>query len=139
MLVSSFITSFQKGATSANIMSGFRSSGLCPVDPSEPLRSQYATPPPDPNILQTVSTGSEVGPTLLTCPDGLNFLRSIARLPPFPDGEHIISLPSIIEKIFQNTVEDGKGISEIPSYLEVSGPERYVRIKWKYRNLNSKM
>jgi hypothetical protein len=130
IMVQSFLVGLEKGATFANIMSGFLKSGLCPVDRSVPLSSQFATTPPDPEIYQTINTGCEVGNRELTSPENLAFLcKHDGKMIP-SNGIHEVSIPPILSRIFSNTVEKGLAISPLPPYFNEISKNHFVKVTW---------
>jgi hypothetical protein len=130
VMVESFLVALEKGATFENIISGFRKSGIFPLERSVPLSSQFATAAPDPEIFRTINTGTEVGNKELTSTEGLEFLRNIARLPPPLYGLHAVSISPILARIFCNSVENGLAISNIPPYFEETSPDVFLKINW---------
>jgi hypothetical protein len=76
-LVESFINGLQRGATSGNILAGYRASGVYPYNPNVPLSFDFAVEPPNDDMFRTIQTGVEINEMVLTWPIGLRRLCEI--------------------------------------------------------------
>jgi hypothetical protein len=74
ILVERFLNGVHSGAAPVNIASGFRATGVRPVNPMIPLTSQFAIEPHDLTLYQTRRTGIEINEMVVTFSEGLNFL-----------------------------------------------------------------
>jgi hypothetical protein len=71
ILIRSFTNMLHRGATSANIICGLRSTGIMPFNPEIPLESQFAI---DPASFTIHRTGAEINEAVLMFSSGLDFL-----------------------------------------------------------------
>jgi hypothetical protein len=74
ILIRSFTNALHRGATSANIISGLRVTGIMPSNPEIPLESQFAIDPIDPASFTIHRTGAEINETVFMFSSGLDFL-----------------------------------------------------------------
>jgi hypothetical protein len=66
ILVETFLNGVHKGATPANIVSGFRATGVRQINPMIPLTCRFAVEPHDLTLYRTRRTGTKVNEMVLT-------------------------------------------------------------------------
>jgi hypothetical protein len=74
ILIRSFPNALNRGAISANTISGFRATGVMSFNPEIPLESQFAIDPIDPVSFTIHRTGAEINETILMFSSGFDFL-----------------------------------------------------------------
>jgi hypothetical protein len=127
-LVESFINAVHRGATPGNIVSGFRSSGVSPLDPGKPLSSQFAVEPPAEEILQRANTGTEINEMVLSNREGLEKSSQIAYKRPFYPAMAEVNYRQIWDHLLRKTVTEGKPISAPPQfYIRDPGDPSLIR------------
>jgi hypothetical protein len=73
ILIRSFTNALHRGATSANIISRYRATGIMSFNPEMPLDSQFALDPIDLASFTIHRTGAEINETVLMFSSGLDF------------------------------------------------------------------
>jgi hypothetical protein len=127
-LVDSFINAVHRGATPSNIKSGFRSSGVSPLNPDKPLSSQFAVEPPPEGLYQRVDTGAEINDMVLTDPAGLEKLSQIQYKRSFDPAMGEVNYRQIWEQLLRKTVTEGRPITAPPPfYIRDPGDPSLIR------------
>lgn len=117
-LIKSFINSMRKSATIDNIQSGFKKSGIIPIDVNKPLSSEYA-------MLQNDNTQNNdlLRNYWLNSTDNLKelFYRENGRMP--NEGDYSINLREIVKDLKEASIEDGKSLSPLPPLILENGSQ----------------
>ena len=121
-MIEGFLISLRKSTTLNNIRSGFRSSGIFPLDPSAPLSNNEISPGTQNEILSTFQ-GEAME---LTSEDSLQQL-AIKTIQKNPNYSDCISIDQLVQYLNHNNLKKGIHLSKIPDiYFE---DETITRIK----------
>jgi hypothetical protein len=115
IFVESFLNGVHRDATPANIVSGFRATGVLPFSPVIPLSSQFAVELHDLALYQTRRTGTEVNDMVLTFPEGLSFLCQYELGQEIQDAAYDLKYRRIWGRLRMNSVSERLPISSPPS------------------------
>lgn len=110
-LIKSFLNSLRKSATISNIESGFSSSGIYPLNVNQPLSSQYTMLPKNNSIHLNQQ---EIKDYWLNNEEGLAQLFENENGRKITENDFQIDLKKIVKDIKNSTIEEGKGLSNLP-------------------------
>jgi hypothetical protein len=111
-----------------NIRTGFRQSGVIPLQPMVPLSSQFAVDPPEPGLYRTVNTTAEINEMVLTWPDGLQKLAQIELKRPFRQEDEGVDYRRTWENLWNKTVVEGRPLSPpLPFYIRLDHDPSLIR------------
>jgi hypothetical protein len=111
ILVKGFLNGVHRGATPANIVSGFRATGVRPFNPIIPLTSQFAVDPHDLTLYQMRQTGTEVNEMVLTFPEGLKILCQHELGWEVQDAEYNVRYSRSCNRLRMNSISEELPIS----------------------------
>lgn len=118
-LIKSFISAMRKGASMENIESGFRKSGVVPLEPNQPLSSEFAMQQntqnhDDEHLLRNY---------WLNSPSALEelFQKENGRRP--KEEDYTLNLRKIYNDLRSASVEEGKALSTLPLLVCEDGSE----------------
>jgi hypothetical protein len=121
-LVESFINDLQRGATSGNILVGFRDSGVYPYNASVPLSSDFAVESPNDGMFRTIQTGVEINEMVLTWPIGLRRLCEIEFRWELGDEDPTANYGMVWQNLMRKSVNEGRPLSPPPPMFIQTSP-----------------
>jgi hypothetical protein len=113
-LVESLLDALRRGGTNGKIKSGFRMSGVAPLDPMKPLDWQFAIEAPIPGIYEAATTGAEINELVLTWPEGLEKMSEIEFMQSFTPQMEEVNYRLVWEQLFRKTVAEGRPLPATP-------------------------
>ena len=116
-LIKSFINSLRKSCTTSNISSGFKMSGIVPVNVAQPLSSDYAMTPAN----ATFDNDDLYKDYWINNLNGLQqlFLKEKGRQ--MTENDFTINLHEIFQNLKKNSVEAGLALSDLSPLFDVDG------------------
>jgi hypothetical protein len=103
-LVKSFINTIHRGATASNILTGFRTSGISPLNQLKHLSSPFAVERQQEGIHQNVNMGAEINKMVLRWPSVLEKLAQIEYGQSFPRMDAEINSGLIWDQLLEKIV-----------------------------------
>jgi hypothetical protein len=111
-LVEAFIDAMHRGCTKRNIQSGFKKSGIIPLNPSEPITNHLTALKEIANHDAVTAKGT-VNSMILNDEDGLEILAQLQNKRSFNEDIDL-DVPTIIQKMRSKSKTDGIPITDIP-------------------------
>jgi hypothetical protein len=105
ILIKSCINAWHRSATSANIISRLRATGIISINSEILLESQFASDPPSDTIRHT---GAEINEMSLMFSSGLDLLCRHELMKPMKDANHNLNDRQIWEDRKSNSVTEGR-------------------------------
>jgi hypothetical protein len=112
-----FLLAWNEAACQRNILAGFRSSGICPLDRLQPLNNHHTRKViPDEMLMDTREDPPDIGSCLLSSIESLSYLDSKPKRV-FADNDRVLEMSAQWEKISCFPVAHGTFLSGPSQFL----------------------